>query len=53
VLLIFGALVYGLVSVILLDQMDTSLSQSPNGWWLSFRINAAASSTRVPSPACS
>jgi two-component system OmpR family sensor kinase len=28
VLLIFGALVYGLVSVILLDQMDTTLSQS-------------------------
>jgi len=41
VLLIFGALVYGLVSVILLDQMDTSLSQSAERLVAQLRINSS------------
>jgi heavy metal sensor kinase len=41
VLLIFGALVYGLVSVILLDQTDTMLSQSAERLMAQLRINAS------------
>ncbi len=41
VLLIFGALVYGLVSVILLDQTDTMLSQSAERLVAQLRINAS------------
>jgi signal transduction histidine kinase len=41
VLLIFGALVYGLVSVILLDQMDTSLSQSAERLVAQLRVNSS------------
>ena len=41
VLLIFGALVYGLVSVILQDQMDTSLSQSAERLVAQLRVNAS------------
>jgi heavy metal sensor kinase len=41
VLLIFGALVYGLVSIILLDQTDTMLSQSAERLMAQLRINAS------------
>lgn len=41
VLLIFGALVYGLVSLILLDQIDNSLSQATDSLIAQLRINIA------------
>lgn len=41
VLLIFGSLVYGLVSVILLDQVDTSLVTTANQLISQLRVNSA------------
>ena len=41
VLLLFGSLAYSLVSVTLLDQMDTTLSKNAGDLILQLRINAA------------